>query len=215
LYLDKGVLIKPEAEFSYEPKEVAFDEAFLRAMKNRPEIRQYEAQIKADSSNIEVAKADGRPNIYASWDYYSRSHLATTQGLAKNWNDYSVAGITFSWPIFDGWATKAKVEQAIVDLKATQLNKEKAISDITLELKNAYVELKNALAKIKATQQDLAVYKDNLAVIRQKHSDGIASLLDLDDVNLSYDVSVFNQKQAIYDYLIAKSNFDKATGGEI
>jgi outer membrane protein TolC len=211
LYLDKEVKIKPIGEFNYQAQELAYDEGFLKAMQNRPEIRQYEAQVKADKEATEIAKADSRPSIYASWDYYSRSHVSATAG--RNWNDYNVLGLTFSWPIFDGWATKAKVEQAIIDLKETQLLKEKTVKDIALELKNAYLDLKNALAKIKAMQDEIEVYKDALSVIEKKYKAGIASSLDLDDVSLGYAVSLFNQKLADYDYILAKARFDKATGG--
>ncbi len=213
LYLDEKVKIKSASQFVYEPKAVAYDEGFLQAMKNRPEIRQYEAQEKADKKAIEITKADNRPNIYASWDYYSRSHAVATTVNTKNWNDYNIIGLTFSWPIFDGWATKAKVEQAITDLKETQLTKEKVIKDIALELKNAYLDLKNAIAKMQSTQAQINLYKDTLLVIKDKYNAGIASSLDLNDASLGYEVSLFNQKQAIYDYVLAKSRFDKATGG--
>jgi len=215
LYLDEKTDIKPIGEFSYELREIAYDEGFLKAMQARPEIRQYEAQTKAAEKAIEIAKSDNRPSIYASWDYYSRSHITGLTGATKNWNDYNVLGITFSWPIFDGWATKAKVEQAIVGLKETQMMKEKTMKDIALELKNAYLDLKNALAKIKATQAEIDLYKDTLSATEEKYKAGIASSLDLDDVSLGYAVSLFNQKLADYDYILAKAGFDKATGGDV
>ena len=211
LYLDEAVKINPASQFVYAAKTVAYDEGFLQAMKNRPEIRQYAAQGEADKKSIEIAKADNRPNIYASWDYYSRFHLSAT--ASRGWNDYNVIGLTFSWPIFDGWATRAKVEQAIIDLKETQLTKEKTIKDIALELKNAYLDLKNAIAKIKSTQAQIDLYKATLAVIQDKYKAGIASSLDLNDASLGYVVSLFNQKQTIYDYILAQARFDKATGG--
>jgi outer membrane protein TolC len=211
LYLDDDTKIKPKAELNYQPMEVAYDAAFLQAIKSRPEIRQYEAQVQADKKAIEIAKADTRPSIYASWDYYSRSHIAAT--TSRNWNDYNVIGLTFSWPIFDGWATKAKVGQAIVDLKQTQLLKEKTIKDITRELKDAYLSLNNAIAGIESAEAELGVYGDNLSTVQQKYSQGVASLLDMHDTDLKYSVSAFNKKESVYDYIIAKSDFDKATGG--
>lgn len=203
--------IKPAAQLSYEPVEVAYDEAFLQALASRPEIRQYAAQTKADKKAIEIAKADNRPDIYASWDYYSRSTVSAS--TTKNWSDYNVIGLTFSWPIFDGWLTKAKVEQAIIDLKETQLTREKTIKDIALELKNAYLALKNALAKIAAVESDAKVYQDNLDSVERKYEEGIASVLDLNDADLKYAVSSFKKNEAVYDYIIAKGSFDKATGG--
>ncbi|TBR15004.1 TolC family protein, partial [bacterium] len=151
LFLDKEAQVNLKGGFSYLPVEVAYDEAFLKAMKSRPEIRQYEAQERADQKSIEIAKAGNRPSIYTSWDYYSRSNL--TASTSKNWNDYNVIGLTFSWPVFDGWATKAKVEGALIDLKTTQLKKEKTLSDIALELKDAYIGLKDAIEKIKADRK--------------------------------------------------------------
>lgn len=213
LYLDESVKIKAVGEFKYQPQEVEYDAAFLKAMQNRPEIRQYEAEEKAQAKAVDINKASNRPSIYASWDYYSNSHVLGPQGPEANWNDSNIIGVGFSWPIFDGWLTKSKVEQAIVGLKQTQLLKEKSIKDIALELKDAYLGLKNALAKINSAEKDLVFYKDIVSVYKTKYQDGMASLLDLHDATLGYEVSLFNQKQAIYDYLIAKDNFDKATGG--
>jgi len=211
LYLDKDTRIVPIAEFKYIPQEVAYDEGFLKAMSNRPEIRQYEAQVKASQKAIEIAKAGSRPDVYASWDYYSRSHTSNT--ASKNWNDYNTVGLTFSWPIFDSWSTKAKVEQAIVDLKQAQLLKEKNTRNIIAELKNAYLDLKDAIAKIKSSESDLKVYNDYLSEIKDKYTQGISSSLELSDARIKYEVSAFNQKQAIYDYIIANESFAKATGG--
>jgi outer membrane protein TolC len=213
LYLDDGVAVTPQGKLEYQPIDIAYDEAFLKAIKQRPEIRQYEAQENADKRAIEVAKADARPSIYASWDYYSKSTSALSFSPGKGWQDYNVVGLVFSWPIFDGWATKRKVEQAILDLKETQLTRGKVIKDIALELKDAYLSLKDAIEKIKAVESDIAVYKDNVGVSEERHRQGALSSLGLDDARLKYEVSIFNKKQATYDYIIARSNFDKATGG--
>ncbi len=66
---------------------------------------------------------------------------------------------------------------------------------------------------MKSTDAEIAAYKDTLSVAQDKYNAGIASGLDLDDVSLGYQVSLFNQKQAIYDYILAQAGFDKATGG--
>lgn len=211
LYLEKDVRIRPEAEFTYEPREVAYDQAFLKALERRPEIRQYEAQVQADRKAVEVAKADARPSVYASWDYYSRSHAAL--GTSRGWNDYNVIGLTFSWPVFDGWATQQKVEQALIDLRQSQLSKEKAAKDIALELKQAYLQLKDALAKISSAEAQVKTYADYLVATREQYNKGIASPLDTSDAAIQYAIALFNKKQAVYDYIIAKGSFEKATGG--
>jgi outer membrane protein TolC len=212
LYLDKDVKILPFGELSYTEEEIIFDEGLLHALGKRPEIRQYDAQVRASEKSVDIAKADNRPSVYASWDYYSRSHGAL--GTGKNWSDNNIIGITFSWPIFDGWATKSKIEQAMVDLKEARILKEKAASDIALDFKNAYIALKNAIVKIDAAESDLIVYNDNLRSAREKFKQGIASSLDLDDAVLMHSISKFNRDSAIYDYIIARSGLEKAMGGK-
>jgi len=211
LYLGDDAQIKLAGVFDYQVRGVAFDEAFLKAMRQRPEIKQYAVQENADKKSVEIARAGNRPDVYASWDYYSRSHTSAT--TSKNWNDYNVVGLTFSWPVFDGWLTKAKIQQAIMDLKTTQLTKEKTVKDIALELKNAYIELNDAIAGIKTSQTEISFYKNTLLTLQEKYTAGQSSSLDLSDAGLKYKVSLFNQNQAVYDYIIAKAKFDKATGG--
>lgn len=212
LYLDDNITIKPEIKFSYEPMDIAYDEAFLKAMQKRPEIRQYEAQKQADLEAIEVVKADTRPSIYASWDYYSRSTTSLTFSPGKGWQDYNIVTLNFSWPIFDGWEAKHKVEQAIIDLKQTQLNKEKLIKDIALELKNAYLDFKNALYALKTAAAQILRYQDHFNVTNERYKNGLSSSLDLDDSGLSFKVAQFNHTQAIYDYLLLSAKFYRATG---
>ena len=210
LYLDESVTIVADATFAYEPREVAIEEGFLAAIQTRPEIKKYEAELNAAKKAVEISKADTRPSIYASWDYYSRSHAAL--GTARGWNDYNVIGVTFSWPIFDGWATKAKIDQAIADVKQTQLNKDQLAKDIALELEKAYAAMKNAIAELKKSEASALYYERNLSEINEKAARGIASTLDVDDAQLSQTISLFNKNQAIYNYTISQSEFDKATG---
>jgi len=213
LSLEQDVKIRPDAELAYIPVEVAYDEAFVKALEQRPEIRQYEAQVKASEKAVSLAKSASRPNIYASWDYYSRSQALAGAGMEKNWNDYNVIGIVFSWPIFDGFATKQKVEQALIELKQAKILKEKSQEDIALELKEAYLSLKNAIAKISSYEADLQVYLDQLKSIEEKYKQGIASSLDLEDAKIRYAIALFNKDSGVYDYLIAKEEFQRATGG--
>jgi len=213
LYLKREVNVNGRGDFTYEPKEIAFDEALLKALEKRPEIRKASLQIEADKRAIEVAKTGSRPTIYASWDYYNKSHAVSVAGASLNRNDYQVLGITLSWPIFDGWLAKHKVEEAVADLKKSQLLKEKISKDIVLELKEAYLSLKDAIFKIKAAEADLKLYEENLRVAEEKYKKGEVSFLDKSDAHAKFMVSKFNLSQSIFDYLNAKADFAKATGG--
>jgi len=213
LYLDETMEIKAVGTFAYTPREVMFDKALVKALGERPEIKQYEAKVKADNHALKAAKAGNLPGVYLTLDEYSGDRFITTTGVVSKWKNYNVFGVTLDWPIFDGFATKAKIEQAIVDLKQTQMLKEKTMQDIALEVKNAYLALKNAISSLDAAESDIKFYKNNFTSIKKKYTQGIASSLDIDDASLKYKLAMFNKEQALYDYIVAKSSLDKAEGG--
>lgn len=212
LYIEEKTNLDIKGDFEYAPRQTAIDEAILKALSLRPEIRQYEAQAQADRAAIEIAKAGNRPSIYGSFDYYSRSTTQLTFSPSKGWQDYNVIGATLSWPIFDGWATKYKVEQAVSDFKQTQILQNKLKVDIATQVKEAYLALKTALAKLNPAKRDIELYENNVKVIQARYKDGISSDLDLEDAHLAFLISQFNHKQYIYDCLVAKAKLDKSMG---
>jgi len=212
LYLKGSVGITTIGKFVYTPKEVMFDKALVRALGQRPEIKQYEAKAKADEHALNIAKAGNLPSVDLTLDSFSGTRFITTTGIATKWKNYNVLGLSFNWPVFDGFATKAKIEQAIVDLKQSQILKEKTVQDIVLELKNAYLSLKTSISSLDFAESDAQFYKNNLASVKKKYTEGIVSSLDMDDASLKYKLAVFNKQQALYDYIIAKSSLDKAEG---
>lgn len=215
LYIEEKTNIEAKGDFEYAPREIAVDEAILRALSLRPEIKQYEAQAKRDEAAVEIAKAAGRPSIYSSFDYYSRSTSQLTFSPTKGWQDYNVIGATLSWPIFDGWAVRYKVEQAMSDLRQTQILQNKLTIDIAAQVKEAYLTLKTTLAKLTPAQRDIELYENNLKVIQARYKEGIASDLDLEDAQLAFLISQFNRRQYLYDCLVAKAKLDKAMGAEL
>jgi len=213
LFLDQDVMIRPSGGLEFDAREIAYDAAFLRAMRSRPEIRQVQARVQAAGLAVELAQSGNRPTVKASWDYYARNRLLS--GAEKNRNDYNIAGISVTWPVFDGWQTKARVERALVEVKQAQLLREKTGADISVDVKTAYLGLATALDRIKAAEDQVAEYKDKTSVARAQYGKGLVSLLELNDALLQYTIAVFSQTQSIYEYMIAKALFDKATGGPL
>jgi len=212
LALENKTEVELSGDFEYSPKEIAVDSAILKALEARPEIREYAALEKADASAVEIARSGGRPSIYGTFDYYSRSTTSLSFSPGKGWQDYNTVGFTFSWPVFDGWLTKAKVEQALSDLKQDRIMRDKLQADIASQVKNAYLSLKTALAGLEPKKREIELYQDYLKTAEDKYKEGILSALGLDDVRLALEVSDFNRRQGLYDCLTARAELDLAMG---
>ena len=212
LYLEENTRIEIKGALEYLPREIAVDEAILQALSLRPEIKQYEFQQKADNLGVEIAKADNRPSIYTTLDYYSKSTTSLTFFPGKGWQDYNIAAIVLSWPVFDGWVAKSKVEQAISNLKQDKIMEGRLRRDIAAEAKSAYLSLKTALSRLEPKKRDLELGQDALNTTQAKYQAGILSELDLKDAQAALAVSSFNQEQAVYECLLARAELDQATG---
>ena len=212
LSLEEKTNVEVKGGFEYAPKEMAIDEAILKALELRPEIKQFASQSMVDQADVEINKSANRPSVYGSFDYYSRSTTSLSFSPGKGWQDYNVIGFTLSWPVFDGFITSRKVEEAISTLKQDTILEGKLKADIAGQVKEAYLGLKTGIAKREPKERYIEVYQDNLKVIQSKYNDGVASTLDLSDARLALALSDFNQKQALYDCLIAKAKLDNAMG---
>ncbi len=210
LGFDGTIQIKPEGEIVYTAENISYDQALMQALRKRPEIRQYEAQEKASQHSVRIARAENLPSVYASWDYYLRSRPAASS--VKNTSDSQIVGVTISWPIFDGWATRAKINQAMIDIKEAQILRQKAVLDTALDLKAAYIAFQDALARMEATRAEIMYYEQNLKSAHAQSVRGILSELDLNDALVKYETAFFNNTSAIYDYMIAKAKIEQAIG---
>jgi outer membrane protein TolC len=213
LSLDPSVRVVPDGTFEYDPRALAYDEAFAKAITARPEVRENEARVKSQQQAVARARSGSQPAVSASWDYYSRSRNSLGFSPTKGWNDFNVLGLTVSWPVFDGWQTRARVEQETVALRQSELAREKVRQDIALEVRQAHLAVIAAAGSIRASEADIVRYRENLAVAQEKFRLGQVSRVALDDAQLKYVISVFNREQAIFEYLIAKSTLERAAGG--
>jgi outer membrane protein TolC len=122
--------------------------------------------------------------------------------------------VTAQWPLFDGWLTRSKVEQALIDVKQATLLEERAVKDIALELTNAFLALQEAVGQLRAAETEIAYYTLHFATVQDRFRKGMASSLDVNDAEIKQKIALFNKTQALFDYSIAKSDFEKATGGK-
>jgi len=67
---------------------------------------------------------------------------------------------------------------------------------------------------MRATAQRLAVgqAQRGYEIASAQYTEGLASQLELTDAEVALRQSEFNYAQAVYDYLVARAQFDEATG---
>lgn len=128
------------------------------------------------------------------------------------WSDYSAIGLGIKIPIFNGFATKAKVQQNQIeidkleaDLKDTKLGLDQAYQNAKSQIENSLASIENQKANVELAESVLADTKSN-------YQYGLATLTDLLDAENSLVQAKNNYTTAVLDYKIAEVQYYKSKG---
>lgn len=179
-------------------------------LNRRPDYNALLWQKKLMETNIDVEFSGHMPSLYASlvYNYNSKSD----EFEFDNENNYLIAGLTLQVPIFDGWNTSAKVQQAEIELDQAEIEIEKTKEEIKKEIRNASLRIAEAKKRTEAAQQTLETAKKGYEITEVTAEGGLATQLELKDARLNYDQARLNYYSAMYDYLEAYFDWQLAAG---
>ncbi len=209
--LNKPIDKEFEVEDIFEIKEDKKDYKYWRdiALKNRPEIKSMEKLLSVYEKKIEVEKSNLYPQIYFFTNYNIEKG---TQTSLKKWDTNWNAGIALSFNIWDWGRIKDKIKQA--ESEKNQIEKQLEITkkSIELEVKNYYLNLLSAEKKLEKSKKQIEKAEENLRVANLLYKEGMATTTDVIDATTSLIEAKNNYYTSIYEYKIAYSQLEKATG---
>ena len=154
-------------------------------------------------------------NLTANYNWQGLGEkFPLTNGSSKGvmWSDYSAIGLGINIPIFNGFATKAKVQQNQIDIDKLEID----IKDTKLGLDQAYqnakAQIENSLATLESQKANVKLAEDVLADTKSNYQYGLATLTDLIDAENSLVQAKNNYTRAILDYKIAEVQYYKSKG---
>ena len=167
------------------------------------EAKLYETSVKYEKSNY-------YPSLSGSFAY-AYSSQTDGWGFDNENNSYTV-GVTLSIPIFTGGATRARVQQARIEYDKSKLRVERAEDDIEVEIANIRLRLDEAYNRIVAADATLKTARKAFDIAEATSGSGLTTQLELKDSRLMLDQATVNYYSAIYEYLDAYYDWDKAIG---
>jgi len=127
----------------------------------------------------------------------------------EKWYPTTAIGISLSWPIFSGGTKIFRVQKARVELKQSQIQKEKTAQSLILEFERVQSQLKTSFDNFKSAESTKQLAAEIYQVTLEKFREGIVSSLDLVQSHNQYLKSESDYLRAISDLLNARSSMDK------
>lgn len=212
LYINMQDKLEASARLSYSPakiKELLFlDEAY----KNSPQMKLKALGVDLEKWAIEEAKSGWYPNINANMNYLYRSDNLRNMFNERHMN--FTAGGTATISIFDGMATKAKVDEAKAHYAQAILSRENIIEQIARDIKQGCLDMREASAVIASQKDNLEEAREALKISYISYDNGVGINLDVIDSQTALGQVENNIASGMYDYLLAQAFLDRTMGHE-
>lgn len=144
-----------------------------RALRDRPDLAALRERIAAARAEVEAAKAEYAPGIFAFG-----SLNASSDSILQN-SEWATAGAGIRWNLFDGWATEARNRRAKRELRIAEDELGGRLEDAALDVRRAVLDVRSATERVPVAKKSVSLAEANLRVIRDQYGEGLVSSTDL------------------------------------
>ncbi len=194
--IKEGIL--EASDFNYDSRK-EYQYAQIGKELNQYNIRRYTlSKLPTVSLNANYAKNAQR----VKWNFFGRGE----------WFSVSSINLNIAVPIFNGFFTKTKIQQAKLELQKT----ENQIEGLKLSIDNEVAVAKNnfssAIATMDFQKRNMELAEKIYQQTKKKYEMGTGSQTEINTAQTDLKAAQTNYITALYDAIVARVDFMKATG---
>jgi len=179
---------------------------------NRPEYMVLQTQQRLNELDLKRYKLSYAPSL-SGYGLVAEQFQKNTLDLgSKTWFPFAYIGLTLNVPIFDGLQKHWRVQEAKITLLKTQNSFTQLKQSIDLDIQSSVANYKNALVSLQTQKRNIELSRNVYEVTKKKYEQGIGSSLDMNTTENDLRTSETNYFNSLYDLIIAKIDYLKATG---
>ncbi|MFI3282290.1 MAG: TolC family protein [Rikenellaceae bacterium] len=130
------------------------------------------------------------------------------------WQGPAYVGLSLSVPIFSGFSNTNRARQISNQIEQLKLQRDYTEQSVKLSVRTAISELITAREQMLAQQIVVEQATKAYAISNTRYQAGAGTILELNSASLAQTQAELNYSQAIYDLLVAFSEYDKIIGKE-
>jgi outer membrane protein TolC len=180
---------------------------------DRKEYQLLSVGKKLNEFNVKRYKLSYLPSVALYGNYYKNAQRNSFDFFDKGpWFTSSLIGMKISVPIFDGFAKAARVSKAKLELEKTSNNIEQLKANIDNDVAQARLKITSALLTMDNQKKNMELAEKVFNTTKKKYEQGLGSNQEIYTAQTELKVAQNNYYSALYDAIIAKIDFLKATG---
>ena len=184
---------------------------------DRTEILVLDKQKQLLEFNKQAVEAAYYPTVNVTANYSwqglgDKFPLTNGQKNGVYWADYSAITLGVNIPIFNGFATKARVEMAQIELDKLDIDIMDTKLALDLSYQNAKSQIENSLSALENQKANVELAETVTANTKSNYQYGLATLTELLEAENALVEAKNNYSNAILNYKIAEVQYYKAKG---
>ena len=181
--------------------------------KDRKEFQLLTIATKLNEYNVKRYKLSRIPTISAFGSYQKNAQRSEFDFFKNgDWFTTSLIGLKINVPIFDGFARRARIENAKLELQKTKNNLEQTKESIDNDVVSSRLRMKSALATIDNQKRNVELAEKVYNTTKLKYEQGLGNNQEIYTAQSELKVAQTNYYSALYDAITAKIDYLKAVG---
>ena len=207
----KDVLVLTDSLTEDMVKENVLDQAYNYS--DRKEFQLLQVGKRLGEYNIKRYKLSYLPTVALYGNYYKNAQRNEFDFFGKGpWFTSSLVGVKISVPIFDGFAKAARISKSQLELQQTNNKLQQLQSSIDNDVEQAKLKLTSSLLTIDNQRKNMELAERVYNTTKIKYEQGLGSNQEIYTAQTELKLAQNNYYGALYDAVIARVDFLKATG---
>ncbi|MBI4905060.1 MAG: TolC family protein [Acidobacteria bacterium] len=177
------------------------------AKAERADLRRAALGIEMAGTQTALARAAYLPQVSLMGVLEADRGKFVTQG-GGNW----LAGVNLKWNLFNGYADRARIQEAVLMSRAATAQKQQLESNASLEVRRALAERNAATERITVAEASIAQAEESLRIIRNRYEGGLTTVTELLRNQVALLESRLRRLAAIHDQRAAATMLELAAG---
>jgi outer membrane protein len=184
-----------------------------RLLAQRAAVRVAERQVAIREEQVKIARAGYLPSVDLSGSY---GKIAFPPGVfdfkGVDWRTDASATVALRVPLFNGFRTRADVQEAQVNLLSERLRLTQLQENVELQYQQAIGEQRRAAAEITARQRTVEQAQRVYQLTVLRYEQGLATQLEVNDARLQALQARTNLAQSISSFYLASAGVSRSLG---
>src|SRR5436309_8186791 len=164
-------------ELQYRPNHADLNGCLARADANRPVIKARQKDIEIEDRQYVLDRSATRPHVraFSGYELYSERDPE----VCKEFNYGGVVGINATWNIFDGFATKGRMQATRARREAAVQALAAARRSVASEVRSAFFDLQQADRVLEIETTNVQAADESLDIAKSNFAAGLGTQLDV------------------------------------